>query len=311
MDRHMEGIEIKDKADGKASMEAVIGEDSIDIVLCLQYPEKVRDEFVNRERPSGQPSKDLVKKLSEMPIYLVGKSVPHPFIQKEGFRKSFSVLESKVIRSMTKPQRICLTLLKHCAAVTESDLCSYDLKTAMMWLCERRAPELWTWDGMLESMMAVMDFLMQCAQRNSLPCYFDPGIELWQFELTSVSTMKGFEVLKLRALLPRAIQLLLAGLLSSSQAPLMRHLLNLPLDAQQMLWCCWKRRVDDPFPGRPESGWRSSPDDLACGLYPQAVEGRLWSEGFLDTFRWESLPARCREPDWFAEHGWDTDSDEE
>ncbi|KAF0307345.1 hypothetical protein FJT64_021277 [Amphibalanus amphitrite] len=303
MDRHMEGIEIKDKDDEKASMEAVFGEDSIDIVLCLQYPENVSDEFVNRERPSGQPSKALVEKLRTMPIFLVGKG-------RLTFRKSFSVLESKVIRSMTKPQRICLTLLKHCAAVTKSDLCSYELKTAMMWLCERRAPELWTWDGMLESMMAVMDFLMQCAQRNSLPCYFDPDIELWEIQL-NVYTMRGFDVVKLRALLPRAIQLLLAGLLSSSQAPLMRHLLNLPLDAQQMLWCCWKRRVDDPFPGRPESRWRSSPDDLACGPYPQAVEGRLWSEGFLDTFRWESLPARCREPDWFAEHGWDTDSDEE
>ncbi|KAF0308940.1 hypothetical protein FJT64_019887 [Amphibalanus amphitrite] len=267
------------------------------------YPGRVSDEFVNRERPSGQPSKDLVKKLSEMEIYLVGKGGI--------FRKSFSRLESEVICSMTKPQRICLVLLKHCAKVTRSRLCSYELKTAMMWVCERRASELWTWDGMLESMMAVLDFLQECAEQGDLRCYFYREINLWEmFHQERVISYKGLPVLRLRVQLPRAIQLLLAGLLSSSQAPLMRHLLNLPLDAQQMLWCCWKRRVDDPYP----TGWREGKVDLVCLcclLYPAAVEGRLWSERFLDTFRWESLPARCRETDWFAEHGWDTDSEGE
>ncbi|KAF0308942.1 hypothetical protein FJT64_019889 [Amphibalanus amphitrite] len=280
------------------------------------YPGRVSDEFVNRERPSGQPSKALVKKLSEMPIYLVGK--------RKEFRMSFSRLESEVIRSMTKPQRICLVLLKHCAVVVGASrygsilepLCSYELKTAMMWVCERRAPELWTWDGMLESMTAVFDFLLECAEQGALPCYFAPETNLWKekfrrMEEMSVIFDKGLAVLRLRVLLPRAIQLLLAGLLSSSQAPLMRHLLNLPLDAQQMLWCCWKRRVDDPYPRSPYNGGKIDPSDLCCELYPAAVKGRLWSERFLNTFRWESLPARCREPDWFAEHGWDTDSEGE
>ncbi|KAF0313934.1 hypothetical protein FJT64_015557 [Amphibalanus amphitrite] len=231
---------------------------------------------------------------------------------------SFSRLESEVIRSMTKPQRICLVLLKHCAAVTgegssmfiEKYMCSYDLKTAMMWVCERRAPELWTWDGMLESMRAVIDFLLERVEQFYLPCYFSPEINLWKrAEQSSI----GLEVFRLRSLLPRGIQLLLAGLLSSSQAPLMRHLLNLPLDAQQMLWCCWKRKVDDLHPTGPGSDqkWEIRQQGLCCLLYPAAVEGRLWSEEFLDTFRWESLPARCRQPDWFAEHGWDSDSEGE
>ncbi|KAF0308943.1 hypothetical protein FJT64_019890 [Amphibalanus amphitrite] len=272
--------------------------------LCRHYPKRVSDEFVNRERPSGQPSKALVKKLSEMPIYLVGKGVSY----ENTFRMSFSRLESEVIRSMTKPQRICLILLKHCAALTDSWLSSYELKTAMMWVCERRAPELWTWDGMLESMRAVLQFLLECAENDGLRCYFSPEIKL---RSGTVQLKIWFAVSKLLVLLPRAIQLLLAGLLSSSQAPLMRHLLNLPLNAQQMLWCCWKRRVDDPYPTHPDDEGKIDPEGLCCLLYPAAVEGRLWSERFLDTFRWESLPARCREPDWFAEHGWDTDSEGE
>ncbi|KAF0312012.1 hypothetical protein FJT64_017201 [Amphibalanus amphitrite] len=213
---------------------------------------------------------------------------------------------------MTKPQRICLVLLKHCAAVTGSRLCSYDLKTAMMWVCERRAPELWTWDGMLESMMAVIEFLRERHEKGDLPCYFAPEIRL-RPKNTQMSDDYGWgsDIERLRVLLPRAIQLLLAGLLSSSQAPLMRHLLNLPLDAQQMLWCCWKRRVDDPYPRRPDKEGKIDPGYLCCELYPAAVEGRLWSERFIDTFRWESLPARCREPDWFAEHGRYTDSEGE
>ncbi|XP_043209907.1 uncharacterized protein LOC122374913 isoform X2 [Amphibalanus amphitrite] len=221
---------------------------------------------------------------------------------------SFSRLESEVIRSMTKPQRICLILLKHCAALTDSWLSSYELKTAMMWVCERRAPELWTWDGMLESMRAVLQFLLECAENDGLRCYFSPEIKL---RSGTVQLKIWFAVSTLLVLLPRAIQLLLAGLLSSSQAPLMRHLLNLPLNAQQMLWCCWKRRVDDPYPTHPDDEGKIDPEGLCCLLYPAAVEGRLWSERFLDTFRWESLPARCREPDWFAEHGWDTDSEGE
>ncbi|KAF0314254.1 Methionine-R-sulfoxide reductase B1-A [Amphibalanus amphitrite] len=192
-------------------------------------------------------------------------------------------------------------------ALVKESLCSYELKTAMMWVCERRAPELWTWDGMLESMMAVLDFLLECAEQGALPCYFAPETNLWR----SYTFFTFTSVLRLRVQLPRAIQLLLAGLLSSSQAPLMRHLLNLPLDAQQMLWCCWKRRVDDPYLATCYRRGRIDPQLWACGLYPAAVEGRLWSERFLDTFRWESLPARCRQPDWFAEHGWDPDSEGE
>ncbi|XP_043241670.1 uncharacterized protein LOC122391622 [Amphibalanus amphitrite] len=291
-------------------------DDMIDLVPCLQYPGRVSDEFVNRERPSGQPSKDLVKKLSEMSIHLVGIH--------GRFRKSFSRLESEVIRSMTKPQRICLVLLKHCAAVTggrqhawdkEAPLKSYELKTAMMWVCERRAPELWTWDGMLASMKAVLDYLLDCAEQGDLPCFFSREINLWEDIRPDTRAEDRFAkwsaVFRLQVLLPCAIQLLLAGLLSSSQAPLMRHLLNLPLDAQQMLWCCWKRRVDDLYPTNPYHDGKIDPHDLCCELYPAAVEGRLWSEQFLDTFRWESLPARCREPDWFAEHGRDTDSEGE
>ncbi|KAF0311175.1 hypothetical protein FJT64_017995 [Amphibalanus amphitrite] len=216
-----------------------------------------------------------------------------------------------------------LVLQKTHRQLTGSDLNSYELKTAMMWVCERRAPELWTWDGMLESMMAVIDFLLECVGKYSatvpgkynagLQCYFSRNIDLWNLRDEEDITYQQAKVFRFRLLLPRAIQLLLAGLLSSSQAPLMRHLLNLPLDAQQMLWCCWKRRVDDPYPMG--TGWDNEeeidPEDLCCLMYPAAVEGRLWSERFLDTFRWESLPARCREPDWFAEHGWDTDSEGE
>ncbi|KAF0304585.1 hypothetical protein FJT64_023616 [Amphibalanus amphitrite] len=185
-------------------------------------------------------------------------------------------------------------------------MCSHDLKTAMMWVCERRAPELWTWDGMLESMMAVLDYLQECAETGFLPCFFSSETNLWH---PCNVDRESYRVATLRVLLPRAIQLLLAGLLSSSQAPLMRHLLNLPLDAQQMLWCCWRRRFDDSYPQTWLKERQIHPREMACELYPEAVEGRLWSERFLDTFRWESLPARCKEPDWFAEHGWDTDSD--
>ena len=228
-----------------------------------------------------------------------------------------------MIGAMTKPQRICLVLLKHCAAVTQSALHSYHLKTALMWVCETRPLALWTWEDMLESMEAVLDFLQECIERLVLPCYFCPDINLWHKEKPGEKLhtrgrkhLDWYAVVKLRLLVPRAIQLLLAGLLSSSQAPLMRHLLGLPLDAQQFLWCCWKRSVDDPAPPSAATSLLSRgvirPSDSAENtLYPHAVEGRLWSERFLDTFRWEKLPARCKEPAWFAEHGLDTDSEGE
>ena len=291
---------------GGPAVPIVIEGDNTDLVPCFRYPEWDSIEFRTRERPSGRPSQELVDKLCRMPIHLVYASHGSS-IHTLTWRKSFSCQESAVIRSMTKPQRICLVMLKHCAAVTRSSLASHHLKTAMMWVCERRPPDLWTWEGMLDSMEEVLDFLQECMECLVLPCYFCPEVNLWHREKSGhrkpmlvggEQELGRYAVVTLRVHMPRAIQLLLAGLLSSSQAPLMRHLLGLPLDAQQFLWCCWKRSVDDP-----------TPDAGVCTLYPHAVEGRLWSERFLDTFSWEKLPARCKEPTWFAEHGLDTDSE--
>ncbi|KAF0289480.1 Unconventional myosin-XV [Amphibalanus amphitrite] len=135
--------------------------------------------FVSRARRSGQPSPELVFKLSELPIFLVPVGFPGSPTQGDEWRVSFSKHEYILLRLMLESQRACLTLLKTCKAILGlHSLKSYHLKTALMWLCETRPTSLWTCEGTQQSVLEIIKFLEDAISRRNLPCYFWPDINI-------------------------------------------------------------------------------------------------------------------------------------
>ena len=274
----------------KAAVPLQLGDTAVDLVACVVCPSWRSAEYESRRRPSGWPGTQLVTRLCGTPVFLVTAKLPGSGHNEGTWRLSFSRQESALIRSMTKVQRTCLTMLKHC-----TDVQSYLLKTALMWQCEARDRDAWTWPRMLESMVAVLDFILEAIRARRLPCYFCVEIDLFSGRSSLHLDQLCRDVERARRQLEPVAAAITVTLLRSERRLLLRPLLG----------CCCHRTADrllerhgvpDPPPAV----------QLRSGLVD--VRQLQWSDRFLETFRRETLPARCRRPGWFAEHGLDSDS---
>ncbi|KAF0298407.1 Cyclic GMP-AMP synthase [Amphibalanus amphitrite] len=283
---------------GPASCIAVDDENNsrIDLVPCVPCRCWPSEQYRRRRRPSGYPDAALVASLCAAPAFLVVAGSQR--LDKDAWRLSFSRHETILLRSLSHEQRICLTLLKHCNVMLGHRFSSYHLKTALMWVCEQRPRELWTWDRMHESMTAVVDYLLEKVSRSDLQCYFWPEISL----------MAGYgmdvqrdDVLNLKHGMALAARYMLACLLDSSAGDLFQKLLGHHMNGEKFYRHYYRDTLRQGLNGFSMLSSSSRP----------GIDASLWSDNFLRVFQWENLPNRCRKSSWFAEHGLGTDSSEE
>ena len=267
----------------------------IDLVPCVPCQYWPSEEYRSRRRPSGQPDAALVASLCSKPAFLVMAGSQR--LDQDAWRLSFSRHETIMLRSLSQQQRTCLAMLKHCNVILGHRFSSYHLKTALMWVCEHRPRELWTWERMQESMMAVVDFLLERVSHSDLCCYFWPEINL----------MAGFgmdvqraDVLNLKHGMALAVRYMLACLLDSSEADLFRRVLGHDMRGDKFYRKYYRPSLRDGMNGFSSLSSSSQP----------WIDASLWSDNFLRVFQWENLPDRCRQPRWFAENGLGTDISE-
>ena len=267
----------------------------IDLVPCVPCQHWPNEEYRSRRRPSGHPDPALVASLCSKPAFLVVAGSQR--LDQDAWRLSFSRHETIMLRSLSQPQRICLAILKHCNVILGHRFSSYHLKTALMWVCEHRPQELWTWERMHESMTAVVDFLLERVSHGDLRCYF------W----SEINLMAGFgmdvqrqDVLNLKHGMPLAVRYLLACLLDSSEGDLFRRVLGHDMSGSKFYKQYYRSSLR-----RGINGFST----LSSSDQPW-IDSSLWSDNFLRVFKWKNLPVRCRQPRWFAENGLGTDSSE-
>src|SRR6218665_342529 len=171
--------------------------DSVASIFCPNWP-IVAEEWPKRRRYSGLPSSVTIGKVVRDGCDVV--SVTHRDMQDDlnQWRLSFSRAEVTLIRSWTPTQQIVYHLLrffakreiirKNCSK-NEEVVCTYHLKTLMLWSCEEESTKWWETLSVVAICCNLCGKLCECLKHKRCPNYFIPEANLLDHEL-------DFEVLQ-------------------------------------------------------------------------------------------------------------------
>ncbi|XP_033100616.1 uncharacterized protein LOC117104067 [Anneissia japonica] len=154
---------------------------SRDVVQCLKcqsWP-SITKSFFNRERPANWPSQELLKKISHLDCLVVAVGHPSSTQRDIEWRLSFSVAETKLSHEIFQPYFECMVVLKdiknryikYDKRIKHTPFCSYFIKTACFWTCERFSHKD---HRTMDLIRKVLSWLVDCYQRRVLPHYFIP-----------------------------------------------------------------------------------------------------------------------------------------
>lgn len=135
------------------------------------------DEWITRKRPHECPSKSVIKRVKEYGCDFV--QIAHKFSdQKEKeWRFSFSMAELIIINNWTSEQRIVFRVLRVLLKMKGSQLktdcmCSFYMKTLMLWACEENSADFWKDDCLVNSVQVLLNRFISYLQARNLPNYF-------------------------------------------------------------------------------------------------------------------------------------------
>ena len=149
-------------------------------IKCNGWPLCAK-EWISRQR--CWPSQDLVKTIIRDGFHIVCKSSP------EGdFRLSYSNAETLLIGNLTdfqfKTYRAFKSFVSHhkknWSDNAKKAVCSYHLKTIVLWYCEKSDPKDWTEDKIVAHLLSLIDDLILAMNGKNLPMYFMPKYNLME-----------------------------------------------------------------------------------------------------------------------------------
>ena len=132
-------------------------------------------------RPRCWPSQDLVQTIVKEGFHIVCKSSP------EGdFRLSYSNAETLLIGNLSDLQFKTYRAFKSLVSLYKENfspnakkaVCSYHLKTIVLWYCEKSDPIDWTEDKIVDHLLSLIDDLISKLNDKNLPMYFMPKYNL-------------------------------------------------------------------------------------------------------------------------------------
>ena len=163
----------------------VVSCDSVKSILC---PYWCSNDFSERRRPHNWPMKDTVTEIVRKGCDLILASDINARNRSDTkqWRLSFSRAENRLIQTWTSAQKIVYHLLRYlrkkCLPVAFL-ISSYDLKTLLLWNCEKQPPSFWE-----ANVITICSDLLGCLLKHIndryLPNYFIPHTNL--FELRTV-----------------------------------------------------------------------------------------------------------------------------
>src|SRR6218665_427957 len=168
--------------------------DVVDSVWCPQWPNDAKN-WPTRPRKFGWPMIDTISKVVQNGCHVV--CVQNPCLKCDEnhrlWRLSFSVAEVTLIQSWTQIQQIVYHLLRFFAKreLIQKDcqkedevLCTYHLKTLMLWTCEEMAPERWNTSSVITICFELLKKLSEWLKRRYCPNYFIPEANLFRETLS-------------------------------------------------------------------------------------------------------------------------------
>jgi hypothetical protein len=136
-------------------------------------------------RPRCWPSQEIVQKINTVGFHIVCKS------SCEGdFRLSYYNAETILIQSLSdlqhKTYRAFKAFVRHYKEKDEwnrngkKTICSYHLKTVLLWYCEKSDPKDWNEENIVCHLLSLIDDLISALKERNLPMYFMPKYNLME-----------------------------------------------------------------------------------------------------------------------------------
>src|SRR6218665_211046 len=163
---------------------------TIDFVACLwchQWPKEAQG-WLNRPRCHGWPPTDIISKVVQSGCHLVNIQHRSCRSDKLQWRFSFSFAELLLLQSWTQTQQLIYHLLRFFAKreLMQKDcpkddevLCTYHLKTLMLWACEEKSPDWWNSQSVFAICSELLKMLAEWLKRNFCPNHFIPEANLF------------------------------------------------------------------------------------------------------------------------------------
>ena len=181
--------------------------DEVYYFSCSSWPPIART-WVDRERRSKWPSKEIIQEIVSKGCRIVHK--PHPSSRDPDaeFRFSFSEAELILFNTLHVDQKKCFIAFKalvkygvcRSEIITNEDinLSSYSLKTIFLWSCEIIPIDQWhTTNGWARCLLYMIDQLYACLKSRTLPGYFIPECNL--MDSIEIPQTLFQEIVKLRS----------------------------------------------------------------------------------------------------------------
>src|SRR6218665_1188404 len=169
-----------------------LAHDSVPGLFCPQWPREAQDWPI-RPRYEGWPIIDTISEVVQNGCHIV--CAQHRSCRDDEFqwRLSFSVAEVILLQSWTKIQQIVYHLLrffskkvliqKNCPKEDEV-ICTYHLKTLMLWTCEEMPPEWWSTTSVITICHEMLLKLSEWLRKRRFPNYFIPDANLFPEQLS-------------------------------------------------------------------------------------------------------------------------------
>src|SRR6218665_3558377 len=163
-----------------------IGFDIVKSMWCPQWPNEALN-WITRQRKFGWPMIDTISEVAQNGCHIV--YVQHrACLGDKQWRLSFSLAEVALLQSWTQVQQIVYHLLRFFAKselIKEDEvLCTYHLKTLMLWTCEEMPPEWWKTSPVITICYKLLQKLSDWLRKRRCPNYFIPEANLFHEQLS-------------------------------------------------------------------------------------------------------------------------------
>lgn len=160
----------------------------IDYAYCLHSSSWISSaiSWTNRSRYDW-PACDLKLKIRQRGVLFVPVGPKGSLHEEYEWRISFNIAEKMLIYSFNHTQLICYVLFK----ILMKDvinrnyyinelLCSYFLKTILLWISEEHSIDIWTPSNLIKCFMACFKRLIYCVEFSTCPHYFIPDNNMFE-----------------------------------------------------------------------------------------------------------------------------------
>src|SRR6218665_3575358 len=168
-----------------------IGFDAVKSKWCPQWPNEAQ-KWITRQRKFGWPMIDTICEVAQNGCHVV--YIQHRACKGDKqWRFSFSLAEVTLLQSWTQIQQIVYHLLRFFAKreLIQKDcrkedevLCTYHLKTLMLWTCEEMPSEWWNTSCVITICYELLKKLSEWLRRRCCPNYFIPEANLFHEQLS-------------------------------------------------------------------------------------------------------------------------------